>query len=160
MFLSLGAFLPTMPIGKYGPVLIGTSSDYIRFQKYLPRVLTVYGNLAFHYIKDKGFIFGWEIGPNFMIPTEGDGEFEAYIHYALAAGYRLKSVDLKAELRGLGIITEDVEIFKDRFFHDLAFGVQWHRGKIRPGVFYIIYLKKPWSDNISGVTGLRVDVIL
>ena len=157
---SLGAFLPTMPENKIGPALIGLFSDFYQFFKFYPNTLTIYGNLAYHHAKEKDVILGGEIGPNIMIPTKKDGDTELYLHYALTAGYRLDYVDFKVELLGLGIITEDMAEDEDRFVHDLAFGVHWNRGKVRPGVFYKIPLNKSVRDIISGVLGLKLEVVL
>jgi len=157
---SLGIFLPTMPEDKEGPLFVSIYSDYYQLQKYFPQVLTIYGNLAYHHIKENDFIFGGEFGPNVMIPTKGGGDMELYIHYALTAGYRLNYVDLRVELRGFGIITEEVDDFGDRFLHDLAFGIHVNRGRIRPGAFYKIYLKESMREYINGVFGLKVEVIL
>lgn len=158
--VSMGVFLPTMSEDKFGPVLIGIYTNYYEFQKYLPNVLTIYGNLAYHRIKSNDFIFGVEIGPNILIPTKNGGEAEVYVHYGLTAGYRFNYVDLKAELVGIGIITEDVDDFGDRFINDLAFGIQLNRGSFRPGIFYKISLKKDVRDIIRGAFGIKLDVIL
>ena len=159
-YASLGAFLPTMPDDKAGPAIFNLFSEYYHLQKFFPNELTIYGNLAYHHIKEKDFILGGEIGPNIMIPTKDGGDVEIFIHYALSAGYRLDYVDCKVELLGLGIITEDVDEDEDRFIHDLAFGVYWNRGKVRPGVFYKIYLNESLRESISGVIGLKLEVIL
>jgi hypothetical protein len=157
---SLGVFLPTAPEDKPGPMFMGIFTNYYELQKYFPNVLTISGNVAYHRIKSNDFIFGVELGPNIFIPTKDDGETEVYIHYGLTAGYRFNTVDLKAELVGIGIITEDVDEFGDRFINDLAFGVHWNRGAFRPGVFYKISLKKDIRDFVRGAFGIKLDVIL
>ncbi len=159
--LSLGVFLPTMPEDKWSVFLMGVYSNYYEFQKYMPNVLTVYGNVAYHHIKSEGLMLGMEIGPKLAIPTkDSEGDTELFLHYGLSAGFRTGGVAFKAELAGIGIITEEADNFGDRFVHMLAFGVQWVRGSIRPGIFYKIYLKEELRDIVSGVIGIKLDVIL
>jgi len=158
---SLGIFLPTMPEDKFSVFLIGVYSNYFEFQKFFPNTLTVYGNLAYHRIKSNGWMFNLEIGPNIMIATgDNDADTEVLIHYGLSGGYRVHDVAFKAELAGMAILTEDVDEFGDRFAHMLAFGVQWTRGPVRPGIFYKIYLKEELRDVVSGVIGIKLDVVL
>jgi hypothetical protein len=159
-FASMGAFLPTAPDNKPDPITSALFTNYLQIQKFFPDMVTIYGNLAYHHLKEGDFIFGGEFGPNLMIPTEEDADVELLVHYALTAGYRWKYVDLKVEFQGLGIITEEELDTEDRYIHDLAFGVYWNRGKIRPGVFYKIYLKEYLRDVVTGVIGLKVDFTL
>ncbi|UCH98170.1 MAG: transporter [Candidatus Aminicenantes bacterium] len=158
--LSLGVFLPTMSEDKLAVCLIGIFTNYYEFQKYMPNVLTIYGNLAYHHIKSEGLMLGLEIGPKLAIPTKNGGDAELYAHYGLSGGYRTGGIAFKAELAGIAVITEEVDDFGDRFIHSLAFGLQWVRGSIRPGIFYKIYLKEEMKDIVSGVLGIKLDVLL
>lgn len=160
--LSLGVFLPTMSEENVDAGFVGIFSNYYEFQKFIPNTWTVYGNLAYHRIKPYGFIYSFEVGPNIMIPTENDygEETEVYIHYGISLGYRLDYIDIKAEWTGIGIVTAKVDSFDDRFVHALTFGIFWNRSFLRPGVFYKIYLKEELRETVSGVLGLRLDIML
>jgi hypothetical protein len=160
--LSMGVFLPSMSEDNYSTSFVGIYSDYYEVQKFFPKLLTLYGNLAYHRIKPYGFLFGFEVGPNIMIPTENDDgeETEVYIHYGLSCGYRFDYIDIRAEFTGLGIVTEKLDDPGDRFIHALSFGILWNRSFLRPGVFYKIYFKKDMRDFISGVFGIRLDIML
>lgn len=158
--LSLGVFLPTAR-DKIEPVVFGAYSNYYELQKYLPDMLTVYGNYSFVSNHSSGAIFGIEIGPNFFIPTKKDyGEGELFAHYGFSSRFKLNKIMISAELTGLAIISEDIDDFGDRFVHSLAFGAQWTGGNIRPTIFYAIYLKEEYRDFVDGVLGIKFDVLL
>ena len=135
-------------------------TNFYELQKYLPDVLTLYGNYAFRSSKPGGAIFGFEIGPNFLIPTEDGGDSELFLHYGLTAGFQMTQLAIFAELAGIAIITEDVDDFGDRLSHVIAFGAQWTGSRLRPGVFYKLYLDEDLSDSVDGVLGIKLDVSL
>ncbi len=161
MTVSLGAFLPTTSEDKYLAMILGVDTNYYEFQKYLSNILTFHGNVAYHRRQSNGLMYGLELGPYLMIPTKGeDPEMELFLHYGLSFGFRINDFVLKAEFAGIGIVTEEVDDFGDRFVHDITFGALWNRGAIRPGIFYKLYLKKEMSDMIDGVLGIKVEIVL
>jgi len=157
--LQMGIFLPTAT-DEFSPMLLGWYSNYYEIQKYIPDMLTVYGNFSYSMTHSRGAIFGLEIGPNLFIPTKGDGDVELFAHYGIFGGFKLTSVTFSAELEGLVIISEDIDDFEDRFNHSVAFGAQWTGSNIKPGIYYQIYLKEDFRDFVDGVLGIKVDVDL
>lgn len=160
--ITFGVCTPTMSAKHAGPFFMGVYSDYFEFHKFFPKLLTLYGNLAYHVFNANGLLLNAEIGPYFMIPTESDDESdtELLLHYGLAAGFRVNPIAFKVELAGHYFVTGKTENFEDRFMHMLAFGAQWSRGSIRPGIFYQVYLRKSFSDSISGVIGIKLEIDL
>jgi len=161
---SLGVYLPTMPVGKGTITAAGYYTNYYEFQKFLPHSLTVYGNLAYRRSTSKGLLFNLEIGPNILIPTEDDPsnprDTELYLHYGLSAGIRVQQFVLKAEWAGIGILKKKVDDSGDRLTHSIAFGINWNRGLMRPGIFYKIYLNKEFRDLVSGVIGFKLQIVV
>ncbi|MCU0644172.1 MAG: transporter [bacterium] len=157
--LSFGVFLPTAT-DEMSPAILGAYSNYYELQKYVPDMLTVYGNYSFLSNQSRGAIFGVELGPNLFIPTKEGGQVELFAHYGISGGFKLNKIMLSAELTGLAIISEDIDDFADRFIHSLAFGAQWTGGTIRPTIFYQIYLDEEYRDFIDGVLGIKFDVSL
>jgi hypothetical protein len=159
---TFGVCTPTMSAKHEGPFFMGVYSDYYEFHKFFPKLLTVYGNLAYHVFKADGLLLNAEIGPYLMIPTEAEDESdtELLLHYGIAGGYRFSSIAFKVELAGHFFVTGEAEKFEDRFMHMLAVGAQWTRGSIRPGIFYQVYLRKSVSDSISGVIGIKLEIDL
>lgn len=141
---------------------MGFLSDYYELHKFAVNTLTIYGTFAHHVITESGLMYGIEAGPSFYIPTK-DAEYrdtEIYLHYGGLLGYRTKLVDLSAEVTGLCGISQDYDEFSDRFLHMATFGIQYNHGCVRPGIYYSLYMKKELSDSISGVLGIKLDVIL
>lgn len=167
--VSLGVFLPTVPKDKPSIGIMGVFSNYCQFPKYLPEIVTIYGNAAYHRILSKGFMFGLEVGPYVIISTssdyEGDielydDETELFLHYGISCGFLAKYVALTAEFGGVMIVSEDADDFSDRVFNVLTIGAQWNRGSIRPCIFYKFYLEKYMRESMNGVLGIKVDIIL
>ncbi len=157
-FITFGAFLPT---AEEDVSIIGIFFNYYDIQKYLPNSFGLYFNFAHHVIKDEGFNYGMEIGPNLLIPTkESSLDTEMFLHYGVNAGYQIYKLSLNMELLGLVFVTQDVNEFDDRFIHSLNFGASWKERTFTPKIFYKIYLKEEMSDMIDGVLGIGVTVSL
>lgn len=157
--VTFGVFAPTASEEKESLFMMGFLTNYYEIPKYFPNVLTIYGNLSHHVFKADGLLLNLELGPYFMIPTEG-GDPELFIHYGLSGGYRVNPISFNVELAGIGILSEESEDFGDRFEHMLAFGAQWNRGWIRPGIYYQLYLKKEMREYINGVLGIKLEIDL
>jgi hypothetical protein len=156
--LSFGVFIPT---SEEKIAHRGVQINYYDLQKYLPNTLGLYFNFALQKLTGNGFNFGFEVGPNVIIPTQGEGrETELLLHYGLNFGYQIEKLMLNAEFLGMGLVTEDVDNFEDRLIHQLVFGSQWNGGVVTPKVYYRIYLKDKLRDFIDGVLGLSINVSL
>jgi len=160
--LSVGVFLPTAPDDKWSCSYLGWFSNYHDIQKYAPDVMTLYFNYAGYKTNPNGVRLGFELGPNFFIPTGDDNndKTELFLHYGFSCGLQLNKFALSTELTGLVFLSEDFEELSDRFVHSLVMGGQWTGSTVRPGLFYKIYLKKDLNDFIDGILGLKLDVSL
>jgi hypothetical protein len=157
--VSVGVFLPTAPDDNFSTFILGLLTNFYELQRSIPNTLTLYGNFAYRYHQTNGALFGLELGPQFFIPTGDDeGDVEIFAHYGLAGGFQASHVAVVAELLGLGILSEDVEDFGDRFTHAVAFGAQLTGLPVRPGIFYQIYLDKDLNEDIDGVLGIKIEV--
>jgi hypothetical protein len=161
LIASVGIFLPTISEDKYLLFFQGLYTDLHRMQKYIPNTLTIFGNVSCHKKEPNGFMYGFELEPNMFIPTKGENrEGELYLHYGLTGGMQQTNLAITAELLGIVILTEDVDDFSDRFSHALVFGLQWTKGRIKPGIFYKIYMEEAQSEVISGVLGIKLTALL
>ena len=155
---SFGLFLPT---ADEDIQFFGLYTHLIEFHKYAADVLTLYGNLAFFKTLPQGFRLGAEIGPNIMIPIKDDRDTEFLLHYGLTAGYQSTNVALIAEMVGIAIISEDSDEFSDRFQYSFNFGASYVSERIRPGLFYKLYLKDDFiTDLVDGVIGINIEVTI
>ncbi len=159
---SFGVFLPTASEEKIFPAVFGLNTNFHEFQRVLPDVLTIYTNLAYQHRETNGPMFGLEIGPQLLIPTENGSDVEMFAHYGVSGGFQFTNVALFAELLGIAIITESAEDldFGDRFTHSIDFGAQLTGYSVRPGVFYMIPLDEDFSEDLDGVLGIKVDFVI
>lgn len=156
--ISFGLYLPTADERvSYQGVIV----DYYEFQKYLPHTLGLYFNYAYHKSYTNGLRFGFEVGPNITIPTEGNRSGDLLLHYGLTGGFEINKIFLlNIELAGVAIVTESVDDFGDRFIHLMNFGAALTEGMFVPKIFYKIYLDDTFSNAISGSLGIGVSMSL
>ena len=153
---TFGLYLPT---ASEKASFNGATADYYYIGKYIPNSLGIYFNYAFHKLNIEGFKYGFEIGPNLMIPTKGNGaETEFLAHYGITGGYQIKQLTLSLEFVGVVVISEDIQNFEDRFVNMLNIGAQWDGGIVKPMIYYKYYLREEIRHTIDGVLGIGVNV--
>lgn len=153
---TFGIYLPT---ASEEASIDGLNADAYFFPKYIPNFLSVYFNYAYHKINIEGLNYGIEIGPDFLLPTNGgNSNTEFLIHYGLIGGYQINKLLLNLEFLGYGILSERVENFDDRFINMVNIGAQWKENTVIPRIFYKIYLKDTIRDYVNGVLGIGVAV--
>ena len=155
---TVGLGLPTASEENLGANLLGLFTDSYEIFKMLPDILTLYQNSAYKFQLPAGLILRVEAGPTVLIPTEGDGDSEAYIHYGMAAGFQLKYATVFAEWTGNGILTEEYDSFGDRFIHAVTIGVQAVNLPVRPGIYLKFFADEDMEDFVKNVFGVKVDV--
>lgn len=163
--LTAGVFVPIISSEKaFSVFAMGYFSDLCSFEKYLYNTTSFYAMLAHNGITKDGFMYGLELGATYSIASDNDYfyemESELYINYGVKAGYRANVIDIQAELMGKMLLTESDLDLGERTLHMVAFGVQWNKGAIRPGVFYALHLKEYLRDEVSGVLGVKIDFVL
>jgi len=159
--VSFGLFLPTAPDDKFSLLFVNIYTNLHQQEKYIPDMLTVYGNYAYHSIQPGGVKLGVEFGPQLYVPTDDEGdESELFVHYGFTGGAQVTHFAIFAELVGLAVITEEADEFGDRFTHSLVFGSQWTEGIVKPGIFYQIYLDEDMEEVVDGVFGIKIETSL
>ncbi len=154
--VSFGLFLPT---AEEKAAYSGLYVNYYDIQKYIPNSLGLYFNYAYLKVNNEGFNYGFEVGPNVLIPTEGkNSEAELFIHYGVNAGYQVNKLLFNVEFFGIAIISQQVDNFGDRLINLLGLGAQWKESRITPKIFYRIYLRDEMRNIIDGVLGIGVTV--
>ena len=156
---SFGLYLPTSPDNEDNPYILAWYTNWHELHRYAPNTLTVYANLANFYTTPGKLFYGFEVGPNIWIPTGSDTEgreTEFLIHYGVSGGIYINNVILNAELTGLFFLSADSDSFSDKFYHSLAFNVQYSGWPVQPQLFYKLYLEEDLSDRVNGVLGLGV----
>ena len=155
---TFGIYLPS---ASDKPPYDGALTDYYYFSSYIPNYFSFYFNYAFHKINAEGFSYGFELGPNLLIPTKkNNSQTELFAHYGLLAGYQINKLQLNLEFVGVAIISEEIENFGDRFVNMVNIGAQWRESVVTPEVFYKIYLRSEIRHNINGILGIGVKISL
>ena len=154
--VTFGLYLPT---ASKEAAFNGLLTDYYNLQKFIPHYLGVYFNYAFHKINHEGYNFGFELGPNIIFPTEGEGsKTELFVHYGLGGGFNVNRLLIKTEFTGMFIVSEEAQTFGDRFVNLFNLGAQWEGNTVTPELYYRIYLTNNISEVIDGVLGIGVSV--
>jgi len=153
-FVTFGIFLST---ADERTAYSGLYTNYYDLQKFTPDALGLYFNYAHHKIINV-FNYGFEVGPNILIPTGEFSETELFIHFGVDAGYQINKLLISTEFIGVAIISQQADTFGDRFVNMFNLGAQWKEDVITPKVFYKIYLREEMRDMIDGVLGLGVSV--
>ena len=157
-FLALGVYIPTIGDNSYDRPFVGLLSDYYHLLKYMPRTTSVTLNYAYHHtVEHFGFIYGLEIGPDIAIPTGRDGDTEIYAHYAAKGGFQLSNLAVWSELTGDILLTEEGNL-SDKMNNCLTFGAELNYPKVRPGIFYSIYLDSELREFVPSVLGIKADI--
>jgi hypothetical protein len=163
---SVGVYLPTSKYTyEYGNAYYrNLLTNPFEAQAIMPKTLVLYGNYG---IRVKGTepatpIFGLEVGPEFYIPTQDTHhrEGELIIHYGFSMDVKVPYFAVLGELLGKFMVTENQGGFFDRFNHFAAFGVQATDWFIRPGVFYQFPLNGEYQAAMSGILGVKLDIVL
>lgn len=150
---TFGVYLPT---ASESASYTGSYSDYYYLPFYIPHIVGGYFNYSYHRTNVEGLNYGLELGPDYIISTQKGGGTQLLLHYGIIAGYNFGKILLSAEFNGRFSLSGYSRDLSDRFLNLAGFGAQWNGGFITPKVFYKIYLKKDFSDTISGVLGAGI----
>ncbi len=157
-WIAFGLYLPTIGKENYDRGLMGILSDPYRFVQYMEGI-SINSTFGYSSTGKPGPIFGADIGPDVFIPTYEDGDVELLVHYAIKGGYQFNALATWAELNGMMILTEDLDL-SERWINLFNFGAQLSRGTFRPGVFYGIHLDKDTRQETRGILGVNLQVVL
>lgn len=142
---SLGLYLPTISDENYPNIACYYHSyDLGNISK---DGIILRGNYSYRKIKDSGFLYGVEVGPDFFIDTKGDSRdgVEMYIHAAGRIGYKSDGFMIFGEISNLFVVTEDPGDFKDRFLNHLGVGASYSFNHFEVGLNY----KNTFEDYAS-----------
>ncbi len=153
---SFGLYLPT---ASDRAAINGYLADYYYFTKYLRNTLGIYFNYAFHKIEEEGFNYGFEIGPDLIIPIgDNNSDVELMVHYGILGSFVINKFILNMEFLGIATLTSDVNDFGDRFVNMINIGVQWKESLVTPVIYFKIYLRDDINRSIDGVLGIGVNI--
>jgi hypothetical protein len=154
--ISFGVYLPTAQEAAARHALF---NNYYNLESYYYKTLGLYFNYAYHRSFQSGFNYGFEIGPNVLIPAEERyGGNELFLHFGGRVGYKVNDVTASIEYLGMMIVSSGIDSFYDRIIQQLNVGANWNAGIFSPKIYYRLYLREIFSEFIDGVLGVGVDV--
>jgi len=122
--------------------------------KYLPGVVTGYGNYAYQ-IKLKYLLFGAEAGLEYSQRKE---TFAFFLHQGFMAGAFYKMVSFQVEFTNIIVIANDLYKLDSPFVPAFTVGAQIIDKMFRPGIFYTMNIHKSIKDLSKGSLGIKLDI--
>jgi hypothetical protein len=155
--LSFGVYLPT--IGEaYDRAVVGFTSDIYGSMQYI-KAVTARLNLAYNAIRNEGIIYGFDAGPDVMIPAFEGANVELFLHFSAKGGYAFGGFAAWAELNNLISVTAGGYI-TDEILSNLVIGGQLMKSRVRPGVFYGIPLDGNTREVVKGTLQVKMEFLL
>lgn len=159
--VSIGAYFPTATNDRWQTYWFALHTDWVGFAKYQAHRLILTAN--YHsYLRLGKFDIGYEVGPATFFETKNAGYMDPilYIHYGLFGMFRAGVVTFRAELAGFEILAGEKTSNVDIFTNNIAFGIRFGRGSIRPSIFYMRNLKEKRRRDVIDVLGFQLQFLL
>jgi hypothetical protein len=156
---SFGIFLPTIKSYPSALNFLGVYASFQEPQKAMNNILTLYANYVYLIGEHHRKYIGFEIGPQFYIPTKPSaGSIDLYSHYGISAGYAVSKIIITSEFLGLADLTNSYATFSQRFDHSLALAVSFEISDWCPTLFYQIVIDDQASQIVNGILGVNVSL--
>ena len=159
--VSIGAYFPTATNNRWQTYWFALHTDWVGFAKYQAYRFILTAN--YHsYLRLGKFDIGYEVGPATFFETENSGYMDPvlYIHYGLFGMFRAGIVTFRAELAGFEILAGEKNSNIDIFTNNIALGVRFGRGSIRPSIFYMRNLREKRREDVKDVIGFQLQFLL
>jgi hypothetical protein len=132
---------------------VGQLTNFYDVEKYLPGVVSAYGNYAYH-AKLKYLLLGAEAGIKYSQRKETVAFF---MHQGCMIGVYYKIVSFQVEFTNIIVVFNDLYKLDSPFIPALTIGTQIFNKMIRPGIFYTMNINRSISDFSKGSLGIRLD---
>ena len=126
--------------------------------RFLPETTTINGVIRYTKNWDPGFFIRVGVGPDLLLPKEGDTELTLtyYGQFIFSTG----PLSLGAGFSGLTVTTSEDLTFGDRSLTDIGFLASLQFGRLRPGAHIRLPLDKEVNDFLDYIVGLNMGVVL
>ena len=162
--VTAGVVLPTFGgLGKedwdHGDLaFVGMAADFPEFYKSLD-VTTPFVRVSHYQLLKGGWRAGLE-GGAFVMMARGAGTRPLYAQAGVSIGRSVGPVDLTAEWSGTVHLLGFVDEFYFHLYHQAGIGASWGRGRLRPGIFYTMFLDRDYRESSRGAFGVRLSYAL
>jgi hypothetical protein len=158
--ISIGAYFPTTTNDEWQTYWFALHTDWIGFAKYQAYRFILTAN--YHsYLRLGKFDIGYEGGPATFFETENSGYMDPilYLHYGFFGMYRAGILTFRVELAGFEILAGEKTSNVDIFTNNIALGVRFGRGSIRPSIFYMRNLREKRRSDVKDVIGFQLQYV-
>lgn len=158
--VTAGIVLPTFggtggDYGDHGDLMaVGIVADFPEFYKSLD-VTTPFVRISHYQLLKGGWRAGLE-GGAFILMARGGGTRPLYAQAGVSLGRSVGPVDLTAEWSGSVHLTGFIDEFYFHLYHQAGIGASWGRGRLRPGIFYTMFLDRGYRESSRGAFGARL----
>jgi hypothetical protein len=156
--IEFGFYLPTIASSEHIRPEVGIASDVYGIFGYT-EAITVRSTFAHHYVTSRGFVYGFELGPDLYFPTYSEGNTELLFHFAAKGGYAFGGFTAWTEITNFVNTSSDSWI-TDMMISKLVLGGQLTKTRLRPGVFYGIPLDSSTSAFTRNTFHIKLDFIV
>lgn len=158
--LTAGVYLPTMGCSgdgysECGALFgVGLLADFPEFPKVMD-VTTPFVRVSHYQVLKGGWRAGLE-GGAFIMMARGGGTRPLYAQAGVSIGRSVGPVDLTAEWIGTMKLSGFVDEFYFHLYHQAGIGASWGRGRLRPGIFYTMFLDRFYRESSRGAFGIKL----
>jgi hypothetical protein len=151
--VTIALYVPLATLEDERSVRVGRWGDPYAPRRSLPEVLVTYLNMAHRVTSPQGVFVGIEVGAEVGIGTGRTGGGTGWLHAGASAGMQTGPVTVLAEYVALLWPGNAFEARSQL----LAFGAEWSRSAVRPGLFWQMPLDPYLERVLDGVLGFQLE---
>jgi hypothetical protein len=151
--LLYGVYVPTLD-----ECFVSGRSHFQEPPIYLSQTISLAMSYRYHRTTPGGFVYGLDLGPDLVLPKNGDPEIIA--HYGFSGGLLVRDVVLLTEFYGIMWLDPNLRDLSDEFWnHSITLGAEFRSGSFRPAVFCQMPLEQQLRDWFDAILGIQCELI-
>jgi len=151
-------YLPTSGQNNFDGFLL-KRGELLNLQKYVSNGTSITSEMVFGKFPDKGVIYSFSGGPQFIIYSE-EIKRELFYKYSLEAGYNFGAVAIVGEWIGRYHDNKDFYQSDHRYWNTLNGSIHFTRGRLRPAILYNYVFEDRLRDWFSsGSVGVKLSYL-
>lgn len=156
--VELGLRLPVIPEDKFLVSLVGSGSDFGRFEAFRHDLFLILGKVDFQQKNASNVFTRIRFGPTIWLQTgdDFDDDTEIWFDVSIQTGYQGTRVNVMGGLTGRMLVSEEDLNFGERTFYEFGATTSFNLGKTRPG----IHLRAPIDENLDSLVDFVVGLNL
>lgn len=160
-YAELGLRVPISPDEKEkngNAALTGFFTELVdRMEAFVSDAMPITAILNYRHASVKGWVVRLRMGPSLWIATGKREDLELSLNYGAQTWFKENKLRLGFGLTGRVILSRS-GTFNQRSVHQLGVNAEVQTGLARPGLYLRVPFDKDWSDIVSFVVGLKMEV--